>query len=212
MPARILGIRRCGGKRRPRRIGPRRGIVVRVAEMDRRDGRAATGPAAKARRIAATHHMTSRRMTFVVRRADMTRPSATAGWPPSAARWRRGTHAPRQQRRPRCLRSRSGGDPAVQRQTCRPATRARPVTPLRTSPGAGDASPSEFTYAQATALPIGMDSMSVPPLPDPQAEVMHEAASLRRYATTLAVARVAAYIAYAWDQPDPSDRRDPPRW
>jgi len=40
--------------------------------------------------------------------------------------------------------------------------------------------------------------MSAPSLPDPQAEVAHEAASLRRHAVTLAVARVAAYIAYAW--------------
>jgi uncharacterized protein YggT (Ycf19 family) len=47
-------------------------------------------------------------------------------------------------------------------------------------------------------LPIGVDSMTAPSVPDPQAEVAHEAASLRRHAMTLAVARVAAYIAYAW--------------
>ncbi|HSJ44384.1 MAG TPA: hypothetical protein VK923_06870 [Euzebyales bacterium] len=40
--------------------------------------------------------------------------------------------------------------------------------------------------------------MTASPLPDPQADVAHEAASLRRIAMTLAVARVAAYIAYAW--------------
>jgi len=40
--------------------------------------------------------------------------------------------------------------------------------------------------------------MSASSPPDPYADVAHDAASLRRQATTLTVARATAYLAYAW--------------
>ena len=58
--------------------------------------------------------------------------------------------------------------------------------------------PRRSHVGSTDALLNGVESMSAPSLPDPQAEVTHETAWLRRLAMTLAVARAAAYIAYAW--------------